>query len=140
MERLIDTEDFRKVKENKLYKLASLLWTDEQKSCIIEDTFIFGFGLISKVKYLRNEILNGDYLHIIRVDDYYFLMLLEKETQKLMMSGQGDHIVVSKKVSFFQPWEEREFPTNIIEMIQKSKNIKEAEMALRKAMKMKAFW
>ena len=140
MERLIDIEEFKKFRQTKIYKLIDLFWTDDQKSCIIENAFIFGFVVLSKIKYLRNELLDGDQIYVVKAGNYYFLMLKEKDTKALVLAGQTKTKIVAKKVGFYQQWSEMEFPQHIVDMIEKSKNIKEVKNALQKIMKMKAFW
>lgn len=118
MERLIDTAEFRKFRDHKLYKLVDLFWTDDQKSCILENSFIFGVFVVSKIKYLRNELLDGNQLFVIKTDNRYFLVLREKDSSNLILAGQGENKVVTKKVGVFQQWVEMEFPAHIVEMMQ----------------------
>lgn len=140
MERLIDIKEFEEFRESKIYKLIDLFWTDDQKSCFLENVFIFGFALISKIKYLRNELLDGDQLYVVKAGDRYFLILKEKGSGNLILAGQAQTKVVTKKIGTYQQWSEMEFPPHIVELIEKLKNIKDVKKALQKIMKMKAFW
>ena len=139
MERLIDIQEFKKFRDTRFYKLVDLFWTDDQKSCIIENTLIFGFSLVSKIKYIRNKLLDGDQLFVVKTSGYDFLLLKDNDIGKLIFAGPAKTKIVAKKTGFFQQWNEVEFPHHIVEMVEKSKNIKEVRAVLQKIMKMKAF-
>jgi len=140
MDRLIDFKEFQKFRQTRIYKLIDKFWTDDQKSCIIENVFIFGFVACSKIKYFRNEVLDGDQIYALKTGDYYFLVMREKDATNFTLAGPTKNKVVVKKIGFFQMWDEITLPEHVVEFIEKSKNIKQMKRALYKIMKMKAFW
>lgn len=122
-----------KEKESKIYKFFDFFIDDSQKESLLISGAFFLLSTLSRISYLKEEVMDGGTIIKVSSEDRIFIMSFDQNDKLLA-------VLYRLKNGFLSNWQRIELPPDIQKMLGSIKNKKEAKKKLAKVMTMKAFW